>query len=119
MQNVSFAHIKQFQHRHFPDAGHDFLHNHPQDFLRAVTLDMAVEASRPAFAAEYISKHRHSVLDAMPACANGRNQQQRGLSGRQKLWRTKDNKSMPQHFYIDHWHRSDYDRGERAFGWAN
>ena len=108
MQNVSFEHIDQFHHRHFPDMRHDFLTSHPQDFLKIVALDMAIEAAQPEFALNYTAKHQSRMYTATPACLV----EQGSHASRRKLRRKKDSRTMPKHFYIDDWHRSDYDRGE-------
>ncbi len=110
MQNVSFDHLDVFHHRHFPDTRHDFLTGHPQDFLKIVALDMATEASQSAFAFNFTAKHHHSVWEKAPACAD-----EPEHASRRKLRRKKESRTMPKHFYIDDWHRSDYDRGESCY----
>ncbi|KAL0046150.1 hypothetical protein WJX82_004061 [Trebouxia sp. C0006] len=106
MQNVSFAHLEEFHHRHFPDTRHDFVTGHPQDFLKIVALDMATEASRSAFALNFTDRHHHTVWEKAPACAD-----EPEHASRRKLRRKKESRTMPKHFYIDDQHRSDFDRG--------
>ena len=40
MRNLSFAHVRDFHHRHFMDARHDFMIEHPQEFLDLVTGEL-------------------------------------------------------------------------------
>jgi len=110
MQNVSFGHLEQFHHRHFPDTRHDFLTSHPQDFLKIVALDMASEASGSAFALNFTARHHQPVWEKAPACAD-----EPEHASRRKLRRKKESRTMPKHFYIDDWHRSDFDRGESCY----
>ena len=110
MQNVSFAHLEEFHHRHFPDTRHDFVTGHPQDFLKIVALDMATEASRSAFALNFTDRHHHTVWEKAPACAD-----EPEHASRRKLRRKKESRTMPKHFYIDDQHRSDFDRGESCY----
>ena len=110
MRNMSFEHVDHFHHRHFPDMRHDFQTNHPQDFLKSVAADMAAEALNPAFGVNYTAHHKHPIWDAKMECVDDHHE----YKSRRKLWRKKDHRVMPKHFYIDDWHRSDYDRGEFA-----
>ena len=106
MRNMSFTHMDQFHHHNFLDTHHDFQGNHPQEFLSAVAHDMANEASDPAFAMKYIASHQNALWDAKVECADENYQ-----GSRRRLRRKKDRRVLPKHFYIDDWHRSDYDRG--------
>ena len=124
MQNMSFAHIPHFYHRHFPEARHDFAMGQKDDFLRDLALDMANEAMHSNFATTYIDKHRHAVWDAMPRCSqhfpsDSRHFQrsQRPTDARhmvQLKGQGQGHKAMPKHFYVDGFYRSDYDRGESS-----
>lgn len=106
MQNMSFRHINHFLHRHFPETPHDFRSRQSQEFLRIVALDMATVASHPAFGVSYIANHPHSG-DANTTCGDAPDP-----PSEKKPRRKQDRRVLPKHFYIDDWHRSDYNRGE-------
>lgn len=106
MQNMSFTHINHFLHRHFPETPHDFRSRQSQEFLRIVALDMATVASHPAFGVSYIANHPHSG-DANTTCGDTPDP-----PSEKKPRRKQDRRVLPKHFYMDDWHRSDYNRGE-------
>lgn len=122
MQNMSFAHIPHFYHRHFPEARHDFALGQKDDFLRDLALDMANEAMHSEFATAYIDKHRHPVWDEIPKCTQHFPSDSRHFHRPQhpsdsKLMvqrKGQQHKAMPKHFYVDGFYRSDYDRGESS-----
>ena len=106
MQNISFEHIHHFRHRHFQGSHHDFNGQHREEFLDILATDMAVEASHAAFGTNFAATHKHPAWDADVACTKEANIK---VDSKQK--KMKPVKKMPKHFYIDDFHRSDYDRG--------
>ena len=111
MQNLSFANIHHFRHRHFPECHHDFNGKRRDEFLDIVSTDMALEASHAAFGTKYAAIHKHPAWDADMDCSEESTSK---AVAKPPGWRGKKKataKVMPKHFYIDDFHRSDYDRG--------
>lgn len=110
MKDLSFAHIPNFQHRHFPDANHDFRLYHPALFLKSLADDMGAEAAAPAVAMEYKARHHHA-LD-LEKCwvhllTSQQNKVQRALTPSLGPRR----KAMPKHIFINEEFRSSGDQG--------
>ena len=122
MKDLSFAHITQFQHRHFPEANHDFQLYHPGLFLETISADMGAEAASPAVAMQYRAQHRHAI-DLEKCWVNDLLTSQldnvrRALLPRQSTAR----KAMPKHIFINNEFRSGSDQGVlfsfSRFRWA-
>ena len=110
MRNMSFAHVTNFTHRHFSEARHDFQARQKDEFLRSIAADMAHEAAQATFARAYIKYHKHPYWDSTPECEGPPHR-----DSRRRLRRKKEQqKTVPKHFYVDDWHRSDFDRGVSA-----
>ncbi len=111
MRNLTFAHIKDSHHRHFPEARHDFMAIHPEDFLSLVTSDMAGEAFDQAVAREYMRNHQQPAQyepNSSPDFEAEHNN--RRLSQHEK--RQQRRQAMPKHMYINDQFRSSKDSGQ-------
>ena len=112
MQNMSFTHISSFTHRHFTEAHHDFQAKQRDEFLRAVAADMANEAAQKPFATAYIKQHKHPVWDAAPECDEPSDAGSAANKRRLRQRRKDKTRTVPKHFYVNDFYRSDYDRGK-------
>ena len=111
MRNISFAHIKGFHHRHFPDARHDFMTHHPDDFLTLVSNDIAAEAFDQHAAQAYIKNH--PCTKQYEPSASGAKQAEhnsRRLSQHEK--RQQRLQAMPKHFYVNDEYKTSLDSGD-------
>lgn len=110
MRNVSFAHIKDFRHRHFAESRHDFQTQNSDGFLGLVASDLAGEASEQAAAKTYIKKHPQPARYEPKSVAGFQaDHNNRRLSQHEK--RQQRLQAMPKHMYIDDQYRSGSDSG--------
>lgn len=115
MKDLSFVHITQFQHQHFPGANHDFqLGHNPGTWLAALATDMHTEALKSAAAKQWIAGHKRS-LDLEKCWVNDILTSQldhvrQGLFPR----RSSGRKSMPKHIFINNEFRSSDQHGKNS-----
>lgn len=109
MRNISFAHIKGFHHRHFPDARHDFMTHHPDDFLTLVSSDIAALDQHTAKV--YINNHPcPKQYEPSASKANQAEHNSRRLSQHEK--RQQRLQAMPKHFYVSDDYKTSLDSGD-------
>jgi len=112
MKNLTFGHMTHFRHRHFPDAQHDFLLNHPDDFLSQCTSDMAGEAFDQAVAREYMSRHKQPAQYLPSSNPSARAGRGRFASQEQRQTRKQGRCAMPKHFFINQNYSFSHDQGD-------
>ena len=110
MRDLSFSHITNFHHRHFPEARHDFMIQHPQAFLDGVTADMAAEASEQAHALDFIKRHPQPQQFAPNSSPDYEAAHQHRRLSQHEL-RQQRRQAMPKHIYISNDYRSSHDSG--------
>ena len=111
MRNLSFDHIKDFHHQHFPEAGHEFMDENPAEFLSLVASDLANEASDQAAAQAYMRRHQQPLQyepNSSPDYEAAHNN--RRLSEHEQ--RQQRRQAMPKHMYINDQYRSSMDSGQ-------
>ena len=111
MRDLSFDHMTTFHHRHFPESRHDFMVEHPHDFLDGVTADMAAEAFDQAYALDYIKRHPQPLQFAPNSSPDYEAAHQHRRLSQHEL-RQQRRQSMPKHIYISNDYRSSHDSGE-------
>ncbi len=114
MKNLTFAHISGFHHRHFPEAQHDFLKQHPNDFLGQTASDMQSEAFDQAAAREYMSRHQQPLMyvPRFPPPAEAKHE--RLTIQEQRQQKRQRQKAMPRHFFINGNYTTSLDQGSLA-----
>ena len=112
MRNLTFAHINSFRHRHFPEAQHDFLKLHPDDFLAQTASDMASEAFDQAAAREYISRHQKPVQYIPNSNVPAEARPERLTTQERRQQRRQRQRAMPRHFFINTVYRSSLNQGD-------
>lgn len=111
MRSISFAHMKGFHHHQFPDARHDFMTQHPDDFLALVSSDIAAEALDQHAAKAYINNHRcPKQYEPSTSAAKQAEHNSRRLSQHDK--RQQRLQAMPKHFYINDQYKTSLDSGD-------
>lgn len=110
MRSISFAHMKGFHHHQFPDARHDFMTQHPDDFLALVSSDIAAEALDQHAAKAYIKNHPcPKQYEPSTSAAKQAEHNSRRLSQHDK--RQQRLQAMPKHFYINDQYKTSLDSG--------
>lgn len=111
MRNIGFAHIESFYHRHFPGASHDFMTQHPDDFLALVSSDIAAEALDQHAARAYINNHPcPKEYEPSASGAKQAEHNSRRLSQHEK--RQHRLQAMPKHFYVNDQYKTSVDSGD-------
>ncbi|KAL0031621.1 hypothetical protein WJX77_010215 [Trebouxia sp. C0004] len=125
MKNLTFAHISGFHHRHFPEAQHDFLKQHPNDFLGQTASDMQSEAFDQAAAREYMSRHKQPLRYAPSLPPPAEAKHERLTIQEQRQQKRQRQRAMPRHFFINSNYTTSLDQGLvnpaavelQPFGW--
>lgn len=114
MRNLTFAHISGFRHRHFPEAQHDFLKQHPNDFLGQTASDMQSEAFDQAAARQYMSRHKQPLkyVPGLPPSAEAKHE--RLTIQEQRQQKRQRQRAMPRHFFINGNYTTSLDQGTLA-----
>ena len=111
---LSFEHLKEFHHRHYPATGHTFMGN--LNFVRAVALDMFTEVSKvmPVINCTinppgHRSNEACSLYNGNARHVDKFGTQQTHIPKRQQR---KQQKHMPRHFFINDEYRSSNTSGK-------
>ncbi|KAL0049112.1 hypothetical protein WJX82_006790 [Trebouxia sp. C0006] len=125
MKNLTFGHISGFHHRHFPEAQHDFLYSHPNDFLGQTSSDFQSEAFDQAAAREYMSRHKQPLMYVPKSPPLAETKHERRTIQEQRQQKRQRQRAMPRHFFINGNYTSSKDQGLvnpaavelQPFGW--
>lgn len=105
--------MKGFHHRHLPDARHDFMTQHPDDFLTLISSDIAADALDQHAAEAYIKNHPcPKQYEPSTSGANQAEHNSRRLSQHEK--RQQRLQAMPKHFYVNDQYKTSLDSGDCA-----